>query len=526
MSAVPSNRPAAPSNRPKRGRRAVRAAKPSEAAAPGHASTTQRIRYTRTFAREGVHPFDELRWEKRTAAISSESGKVIFEQKDVEVPAAWSQLATNVVVSKYFRGAVGQPQREHSVRQLVGRVVDTITGWGRDQGYFASEDDLRAFSDDLCHLLVNQYLAFNSPVWFNVGIEKKPQCSACFINSVDDTLESILELAKTEGMLFKYGSGAGSNLSRLRSAREMLSTGGKPSGPVSFMRGYDAFANVIKSGGKTRRAAKMQILDCDHPDVEEFVWCKAKEEKKAHALIDAGYDGSVNGEAYQSVFFQNSNLSVRVSDDFMNAVEADAIWKFRPRTAKGEGGEVAARDLFKQICEAAWQCGDPGIQYDDTINRWHTCKGTDRIYASNPCSEYMFLDDTACNLASLNLLEFYDQATSTFDVEAYEHASRLWTIVLEISVLMAQYPSRDIARLSYEYRTLGLGYANLGALLMVQGIPYDSPEALAQTGALTAILTGIAYATSAEMAGALGAFPRFEENRGHMLRVIRNHRRA
>jgi ribonucleoside-diphosphate reductase alpha chain len=344
-----------------------------------------KVRYERSFSRAGVHPYDELRWESRIAAITSDSGKIIFEQKDVEVPSGWSQLATNVVVSKYFRGAVGHPGREHSVKQLVSRVVDTITGWGRDLGYFASESDVEAFSSDLCHLLVNQFLAFNSPVWFNVGIEKKPQCSACFINSVEDTLESILELAKTEGMLFKYGSGAGSNLSKLRSSREMLSTGGKPSGPVSFMRGYDAFANVIKSGGKTRRAAKMQILDCDHPDVEEFIWCKAHEEKKAHALIDAGYDGSVNGEAYQSVFFQNSNLSVRVTDDFMRAVEADGMWTLLPRTAKGATSQVRARDLYRQICEAAWKCGDPGVQYDDTINRWHTCKGTDRIYASNPC---------------------------------------------------------------------------------------------------------------------------------------------
>ena len=513
MSVAPSNRPAA------KRRRVVRTAKPSGAAAPG------RIQYTRSFAKEGVHPFDELRWEKRTAAISSETGKVIFEQKDVEVPATWSQLATNVVVSKYFRGAVGQPQREHSVRQLVGRVVDTITGWGRDLGYFASEDDLQAFSDDLCHLLVNQCLAFNSPVWFNVGIEKKPQCSACFINSVEDTLESILELAKTEGMLFKYGSGAGSNLSRLRSAREMLSTGGKPSGPVSFMRGYDAFANVIKSGGKTRRAAKMQILDCDHPDVEEFVWCKAKEEKKAHALIDAGYDGSVNGEAYQSVFFQNSNLSVRVTDEFMNAVEADATWKFRARTAKGEGGEVPARDLFKQICEAAWQCGDPGIQYDDTINRWHTCKGTDRIYASNPCSEYMFLDDTACNLASLNLLKFRREDGS-FDTAGFRAACRTSIIAQEILVDSASYPTPRIGEMSHRFRTLGLGYANLGALLMSLGLPYDSDAGRNYAGALTAIMTGEGYRASAELAGAMGAFPGYADNGKPMLEVIEMHRNA
>jgi len=508
MSASPSN-PAAPKGR---ARRAAR-------------SKSSKLRFTRAFAREGVHPFDELRWEKRTAAIASDSGKVIFEQKDVEVPSTWSQLATNVVVSKYFRGAVGQPNREHSVRQLVGRVVDTITGWGRDLGYFETDADLRAFSDDLCHLLVNQHLAFNSPVWFNVGIEKKPQCSACFINSVEDTLESILELAKTEGMLFKYGSGAGSNLSRLRSSKEMLSTGGKPSGPVSFMRGYDAFANVIKSGGKTRRAAKMQILDCDHPDVDEFIWCKAKEEKKAHALIDAGYDGSVNGEAYQSVFFQNSNLSVRVTDDFMRAVENDALWRFRARASDGHIGEVRARDLFRQVCEAAWQCGDPGVQYDDTINRWHTCKGTDRIYASNPCSEYMFLDDTACNLASLNLLKFRREDGS-FDVAAFRSACRTSIIAQEIIVDSASYPTPRIGAMSHRFRTLGLGYANLGALLMSDGLPYDSEAGRQYAAAITAIMTGEGYRTSAELSAAMGPFPDYAANEAPMLDVIGMHRNA
>jgi ribonucleoside-diphosphate reductase alpha chain len=489
------------------------------------ARRSPKLRYVRAFSRAGVHPYDELRWENRTAAITSDSGKVIFEQKDIEVPSGWSQLATNVVVSKYFRGAVGHPGREHSVKQLVSRVVDTITQWGRDLGYFASEDDVQAFSADLCHLLVNQYLAFNSPVWFNVGIEKKPQCSACFINSVEDTLESILELAKTEGMLFKYGSGAGSNLSKLRSSREMLSTGGKPSGPVSFMRGYDAFANVIKSGGKTRRAAKMQILDCDHPDVEEFIWCKAHEEKKAHALIDAGYDGSVNGEAYQSVFFQNSNLSVRVSDDFMRAVEADAMWTFRPRTAKGSSSQVRARDLYKQICEAAWQCGDPGVQYDDTINRWHTCKGTDRIYASNPCSEYMFLDDTACNLASLNLMKFR-QEDGSFDAATFRAACRTSIIAQEILVDSASYPTPRIGEMSHRFRTLGLGYANLGALLMASGLPYDSDEGRAYAAAVTALMTGEGYRTSAELAAAMGPFPGFAGNEDAMLGVISMHRDA
>jgi ribonucleoside-diphosphate reductase alpha chain len=489
------------------------------------ARRTPKIRFERAFSRADVHPFDELRWELRTAGIASDSGKVIFEQKDVEVPAGWSQLATNVVVSKYFRGAVGQPNREHSVRQLVGRVVDTITGWGRDQGYFAAEEDVQAFSGDLCYLLVNQYLAFNSPVWFNVGIEKKPQCSACFINSVEDSLESILELAKTEGMLFKYGSGAGSNLSKLRSSKEMLSTGGKPSGPVSFMRGYDAFANVIKSGGKTRRAAKMQILDCDHPDVEEFIWCKSREEKKAHTLIDAGYDGSVNGEAYQSVFFQNSNLSVRVTDDFMRAVESDGNWSFNARASKGTIGDVKARDLFRQICEAAWQCGDPGMQYDDTINRWHTSKGTDRIYASNPCSEYMFLDDTACNLASLNLMKFRRE-DGTFDIKGFRAACRVSIIAQEILVDSASYPTPRIGEMSHRFRTLGLGYANLGALLMSNGIPYDSDEGRDYAAAVTAVMTGEGYRTSAELAGAMGPFPGYPENEESMLDVIAMHRNA
>ncbi|NUN51663.1 MAG: vitamin B12-dependent ribonucleotide reductase, partial [Planctomycetaceae bacterium] len=491
----------------------------------GRRRAAGKLRFTRTFSQADVHPFDALRWDLRTAAITSESGKVIFEQKDVEVPSSWSQLATNVVVSKYFRGAVGQENRERSVKQLVGRVVDTITGWARDYGYFETEEDLKAFSDDLCHLLVNQYLAFNSPVWFNVGIEKKPQCSACFINSVDDTLESILELAKTEGKLFKYGSGAGSNLSKLRSSREMLSTGGKPSGPVSFMRGYDAFANVIKSGGKTRRAAKMQILDCDHPDVEEFIWCKSREEKKAHALIDAGYDGAVNGEAYQSVFFQNSNLSVRVTDEFMQAVENDALWHFTARTSGQPLGEIRARDLFKQICEAAWHCGDPGLQYDDTINRWHTCKATDRIYASNPCSEYVFLDDTACNLASLNLMKFRREDGS-FDVPSFRAACRVSIIAQEVLVDAASYPTPRIGEMSHRYRTLGLGYANLGALLMAHGVPYDSDEGRAYAGAVTAIMTGEAYRASAEVAAAMGPFPGYADNAEAMLGVIAMHRDA
>jgi ribonucleoside-diphosphate reductase alpha chain len=527
MSVIP-NGPSDDSVSPKSGARA--AAKGSakgagRAAAPARGADASKVRHTRIFAKPGVHPFDELHWEKRTAGISSDTGKVIFEQKDVEVPSTWSQLATNVVVSKYFRGAVGQPNREGSVKQLVSRVVTTIAGWGRDAGYFATPADADAFEADLCWLLVNQHLAFNSPVWFNVGIEPKPQCSACFINSVDDTLESILELAKTEGLLFKYGSGAGSNLSKLRSAREMLSSGGKPSGPVSFMRGYDAFANVIKSGGKTRRAAKMQILDCDHPDVEEFIWCKSREEKKAHALIDAGYDGGVNGEAYQSVFFQNSNLSVRVTDEFMRCVEDDAEWHTSARTTGEAVDTMKARGLFRQIAEAAWECGDPGVQYDDTINRWHTCKNTDRIYASNPCSEYVFLDDTACNLASLNLMKFRRE-DGEFDFQAFRAACRISILAQEIVVDAASYPTPRIAEMSHRYRTLGLGYANLGALLMARGLAYDSDAGRAYAGAITAIMTGEGYRASAEVARAMGPFPGYAENVEPMLGVIAMHREA
>ena len=450
----------------------------------------------------------------------------MFEQRDVEMPKSWSQQATNIVVSKYFRGTIGTPERERSVRQLIGRVVDTITGWARTQKYFASEDDLQAFNDDLKHLLVFQKAAFNSPVWFNCGIEPHPQCSACFINAVQDTMESILTLAKTEGMLFKYGSGTGSNLSAIRSSQELLAGGGTASGPVSFMKGFDAFAGVIKSGGKTRRAAKMVILNADHPDVVEFINCKVEEEKKAWALIDAGYDGSFTGPAYASVFFQNSNNSVRVTDDFMRAVLDDEDWTTH---AVRDGAPMAtykARDLMHQIAEATHVCGDPGMQYDTTINDWHTCPNTARINASNPCSEYMFLDDSACNLASINLMKFVDEQ-GEFDVDGFRAACRVLITAQEIIVDNASYPTKAIERNSHAYRPLGLGYANLGALLMSRGLPYDSDGGRDMAAAITAVMTGEAYAQSARVARDHGGpFEGYEKNREPFLRVMRKHRNA
>jgi len=491
-----------------------------EKSAPG-------LRFVRFFTRPGVHPFDEVRWELRTASITGERGEVVFEQKDVEVPEFWSQLATNVVASKYFRGLLGSPQRERSVRQLISRVADTIAAWGRKDGYFATEEDADTFHQELIHLLLMQKASFNSPVWFNVGVPgERPQASACFINSVEDSMESILELVKTEGMLFKYGSGTGTNFSRLRSSREHLAGGGTASGPVSFMRGYDAFAGVIKSGGKTRRAAKMVILNADHPDVLAFIRCKAEEEKKAWALIEAGYDGNFNvpGGAYDSVSYQNANHSVRVSDAFMEAAIKGLPWQTRYVTT----GEVAdtynARDLLREIAEATWICGDPGLQYDDTINRWHTCKNTDRIYASNPCSEFVFLDDTSCNLASLNLMAFR-KPDGEFDVEAFRHAVRIMITAQEIIVDNAAYPTPKITQNSHDYRPLGLGYANLGALLMARGLPYDSDAGRAYAAAITAIMTGEAYTQSAVIARDCGGpFPGFTRNREPMLEVIRMHR--
>ncbi|HEV8403352.1 MAG TPA: vitamin B12-dependent ribonucleotide reductase, partial [Candidatus Limnocylindrales bacterium] len=485
------------------------------------------LTFERRWTTPGIHPYDEVTWEYRTAGIANESGKSVFEQKDVEVPESWSQLATNVVVSKYFRGHLGTPERETSVRQLIDRVVNTITGWAETQHYFATDADLQTFKAELTHLILHQKMAFNSPVWFNVGIEARPQCSACFINSVDDTMSSIMDLAKTEAMLFKFGSGAGSNLSTIRSSKEKMAGGGTASGPVSFMKGYDAFAGVVKSGGKTRRAAKMVILDAGHPDVMEFIDSKAHEEQKAWALIEAGYDPSFTGEAYGSVFFQNANHSVRVTDAFMQAVVDDGEWQTHAVVAPHEVMDTyKARDIFHKMAEAAHLCGDPGIQYDTTINEWHTSANTDRIHASNPCSEYMFLNDTACNLASLNLMKFVD-ADGEFDVEAYRFAAKVTITAQEILVDNASYPTPRIEENSHKFRPLGLGYANLGALLMSRGLAYDSDEGRNFAAALTAIMHGEAYRQSAEIARDHGGpFVAYDENREPFLRVIAKHRDA
>jgi len=486
------------------------------------------LEFPRVFSRADTDPFDECEWEVRSAVIGSERGEVVFEQRDVEIPKSWSQTATNIVVSKYFRGQLGTTERESSVRQLIGRVVDTITKWAEEQEYFAGTDDLNAFSDDLKYLLVNQKAAFNSPVWFNCGFESTPQCSACFINSVDDTMESILTLAKTEGMLFKFGSGTGSNLSAIRSSREVLAGGGTASGPVSFMKGYDAFAGVIKSGGKTRRAAKMVILNAEHPDIVDFINCKVEEERKAWALIDAGYDGSFTGPAYASVFFQNSNNSVRVTDDFMRSALDGGEWQTRAVTDGRVMDTYEANELLQMISEGTYICGDPGMQFDTTINDWHTCPSTSRINASNPCSEYMFLDDSACNLASLNLMQFIkDGDEGEFDVEKFCAAVRILITAQEIIVGNASYPTSAIGRNSHDYRPLGLGYANLGALLMSRGVPYDSDEGRDYAGAITALMTGEAYAQSARIARDCGGpFDGFSKNEEPFLRVMRKHRAA
>jgi len=486
------------------------------------------IAIDRFFTKAGVDVYDTCEWEMRSAAITNESGGIVFEQKDVEMPKFWSQMATNVVVSKYFRGHIGSPDRETSVRQLIGRVVRTITGWGREGGYFASEADGDTFRDELTHILLYQMAAFNSPVWFNVGIEPHPQCSACFINSVNDTMDSILGLAKTEGMLFKYGSGTGSNLSSIRSSKELLAGGGTASGPVSFMKGYDSFAGVIKSGGKTRRAAKMVILNADHPDIVDFIESKEKEEKKAWALIDAGYDGAFNapGGAYDSVQFQNANHSVRVTDDFMHAYEKDLDWQTWSVTEPKEVmGTYKARELMRKMAESAHLCGDPGMQFDTTVNDWHPCPNTARINASNPCSEYMFLDDSACNLASLNLMRFYNENTG-FDVEAYRAALRIVITAQEITVDYASYPTKAIEKNSHAFRPLGIGYANLGALLMARGIAYDSEDGRDYAAAITSILSGESYAQSARIAEKVGPFEGYAVNREPFLRVIDKHRRA
>ncbi len=494
----------------------------------------------------GRTPYDELHWELRTASIGNDKGALIFEQRDVEVPADWSQTATNIVASKYFHGKPGAPDRERSVGQLVHRVVDTIADWGIDQGYFKTAEDGENFRSELAHLMLTQKACFNSPVWFNVGVkesrgygwyydheseairsmtgvETRPQCSACFINSVTDSLESILSLAKTEGMLFKWGSGTGTNLSTLREEDAILSGGGRASGPLSFMKGFDAFAGVIKSGGKTRRAAKMVILNSDHPDLEKFIWCKAKEEKKAHTLIDAGYDSSLDGEAYGSIFFQNANNSVRATDEFMQAVIEDRDWWTKSRVTDQPVKRYKARDLMKMISEATHQCGDPGMQFDTTINRWHTSKNTARINASNPCSEYMFLDDSACNLSSLNLMKFVGP-DGHFDVTGFRHAVDTMIVAQEILVDNASYPTERIALNSHNFRPLGLGYANLGALLMAMGIPYDSDHGRDWAAAITAVMCGQAYLTSARISSeATGPCPGYAVNEKPFLEVIRMH---
>ncbi|MGC2215362.1 MAG: vitamin B12-dependent ribonucleotide reductase [Silvibacterium sp.] len=532
-------------------------------------SASSALRFNRFFSKPNVSPYDDVQWERRTALITDASGKAIFEQKDVEVPVDWSMTATNIVASKYLHGQMNTPERETGVRQLVARVAETVRDWGLNGGYFSTPEDAAIFHDELVHLLVTQKAAFNSPVWFNVGCDRlepnsdaqnwhynqhtcaiefsvtgysTPQCSACFINAVDDSLDSILTLAKTEGMLFKWGSGTGTNLSTLRGSSELLSGGGTASGPLSFMRGFDAFAGVIKSGGKTRRAAKMVILNVDHPDIVDFVECKMKEEAKAWALMREGYDGSSgpDSEAYSSIFFQNANNSVRVTDEFMRAYEKDG--DFTTYTVKGHEPvkTYRARDLMHKIAEATWQCGDPGMQYDSTINRWHTSKNTGRINASNPCSEYMFLDNSACNLASFNLLKFVTPA-GTFDIEAYRAAIDVLITAMEILVDNSGYPTESIAKNSHDYRPLGLGYANLGALLMAFGLPYDSDAGRDFAATLTAIMCGEAYLQSSRiaekcpaMASATpltasvehngGACPGFYVNREPFLDVIRMHR--
>lgn len=473
----------------------------------------------------GRHPFDKITWEPRNAVIKDVNGEIVFSQQGVEVPSFWSQTATNIVVSKYFRGKVGTEQREKSAKQLISRVTKTITGWGIDGGYFMSKDDAETFENELSFILINQYAAFNSPVWFNVGVETKPQCSACFINSVKDDMHSILNLAVTEGMLFKYGSGAGSNLSILRSSKEFLSGGGQASGPVSFMKGFDSFAGVIKSGGKTRRAAKMVILNIDHPDIEKFILAKAKEEKKAWALIDAGYDGSIDGEAYSTVQFQNANHSVRVTDDFMRAVVEGKEW----HTKYVKTGEIAdsynAKDLLMKIADATHICGDPGMQYDTTINRWHTCPNSGKIEASNPCSEYMFLNDTACNLASINLMRCRKES-GEFDIKTFKHIIKILITAQEILVGYSSYPTPAIEKNSHIYRTLGLGYANLGALLMSRGLAYDGDGGRNFAAAITSLMSGTAYYTSAKIAETLGPCEGYKENDEPFRNVINMHRQA
>jgi ribonucleoside-diphosphate reductase alpha chain len=485
---------------------------------------TAHLGVRRYFTIPGRDPFDEIEWETRDAFIPGKD-KPAFEQKGVEFPKFWSQTATNIVAQKYFRGRMSSPERESSVKQMIGRVVDTIGAWGRDGGYFASEEEAETFEAELKAILVNQLAAFNSPVWFNVGFEERPQCSACFILSIEDSMESILDWIRREGVIFRGGSGSGLNLSKVRSSKEQLSKGGYASGPVSFMRGADASAGTIKSGGKTRRAAKMVVLDVDHPDIEEFIWCKAREERKARVLEQAGYDMSLDSPDWGSIQYQNANNSVRVTDAFMEAVEADADWNLTARTDGAVLETVKARKLLRDIADAAWQCADPGVQYDTTINAWHTCPNTGRINASNPCSEYMHIDDSACNLASLNLMKFRRE-DGELDVEAFAHAVDVMFLAQEILVGYSSYPTPEIEGNAKAYRQLGLGYANLGALLMARGLPYDSDEGRAYAAAITALMTGRAYRKSAEIASRMGAFSGYRKNAAAMIGVIAKHRAA
>ena len=483
------------------------------------------LRVRRLFSTPGVHPFDTVEWEVRDARIGF-GDKVSFEQKDVEFPSSWSQNATNIVAQKYFRGQLDSPARERSVKQMIGRVAGTIADWGRQRGYFATAEDGDTFEAELTYILLHQLAAFNSPVWFNVGFEENPQCSACFILSVEDTMDSILDWNTREGRIFRGGSGSGINLSNIRGSMEPLSKGGTASGPVSFMRGADAWAGTIKSGGKTRRAAKMVVLDVDHPDIREFIWCKAKEEDKAAALRDAGFDMSIDGDGFLSIQYQNANNSVRVNDEFMKAVENDEEWRTIARsTGEPIGEPMRARELMREIAEAAWRCADPGVQYDTTINQWHTSPNSGRINASNPCSEYMHVDDSACNLASINLMKFR-KADGTFDVDAFEHVVDIVFLAQEIVVGPSSYPTEEIGVNARAFRQLGLGYANLGAFLMANGMPYDSDAGRGAAAAITALMTGRAYAQSAKIAAAIGAYEHYELNREPHNAVMRMHRDA
>ena len=481
----------------------------------------------RYFTTGETHPYDMVEWERRDARISNwKTGEIAFEQLGVEFPVGWSLNATNIVSQKYFRGTPGTDEREWSLKQVADRVVDTITEWGIRDGYFIDDDEAKAFSDELKYLIITQRAAFNSPVWFNIGVPGVPQqASACFILSVEDRMSSILNWYVEEGTIFKGGSGAGINLSRIRSSKEFLKGGGTASGPVSFMRGADASAGTIKSGGKTRRAAKMVILNVDHPDVEEFIWCKSREEKKARALRDAGFDMDLDGADITSIQYQNANNSVRVTDEFMQAVVDDTDWHLRAVYDGAIVKTMKARDLMRQISQATWECADPGMQLDTTINHWHTAANTGRINGSNPCSEYMHIDNSACNLASLNLLTFLDD-TDTFDIEGYRNTIEIVFTAQEILVGNADYPTEPIGENSRRFRQLGLGYANIGALLMALGLPYDSDEGRALAGALTSLMTGHAYATSARTAARMGPFAGYAENQEHMLRVLDQHRAA